>query len=315
MAAPARKKEIQLSVLVDPGKPFAILRDARRLYRTSYPGADFRPVDRAFRLTKRLYEGGFPGYLACAVDYHDFAHSASVFAATSRLLDGCELSGSALGPVLAGEVLVAAMLHDTGYIRAEGDTSGTGAQYTTIHVDRSSAVVLREREAFGLGLQSAARISRMILGTDLERPWGGLVFESEQERMAAEILATADPVGHLAEQVRGREDLLFLYYEFREAGIGGYDSAYDILTKTAGFYQTIRNRLDGTLGRVSDRMKAHFQARHGVSRDLYRETIARQMAYLDAIIADDSTNFRAKLRRLDLPAIERRGAPAPSDGS
>jgi hypothetical protein len=62
-------------------------------------------------------------------------------------------------------------------------------------------------------------------------------------------------------------------------------------------------------------MKAHFQARYGVSLDLYLETIARQMAYLDAIIADDSTNFRAKLRRMDLLSIERRGGRPPSDGS
>ncbi|HOG06966.1 MAG: HD domain-containing protein [Syntrophales bacterium] len=314
MAAPDRKKEIQISILVDPRKPFAILRDAKRLYRTAYPEADFRPVDRAFRLTKRLYEGGFPGYLACAVDYHDFGHSASVFAATSRLLDGCELSGFVLGPTLAGELLIAAMLHDTGYIRAEGDTSGTGAQYTKIHVDRSSAFVLREREAFGLDPQSAARISRMILGTDLERPWEGLVFASGKERIAAEILATADLFGQMADRAY-LEKLLFLYYEFREAGIGGYDSAYDILTKTAGFYKSIQKRLDGTLGRVSGRMKAHFEARYAVPRDLYRETIARQMAYLDAIIADDSTNFREKLRRMDLGAIERRGSHPPSNGS
>ncbi|HOC58631.1 MAG: HD domain-containing protein [Syntrophaceae bacterium] len=292
------KDQVQISIFVDPNQPFAVLRDARRLYRALYGRADFKLVARAFRLTKRLYEGRYPGYLACAVDYHDFTHSIAVFAAASRILDGCELTGISLGPALAGEVLVAAMLHDTGYIRTENDTGGTGAQFTKIHVDRSLDFTLREAEAFGLDQASAARISRMILGTDLARSWDKLVFESEQERIAAEILATADLLGQMADRMY-LEKLLFLYYEFREAGIGGYNCAFDILKKTVEFYASTKNKLDITLGRVSQTMKEHFSARYGVPRDLYRDAIANHMAYVQAIIADDSANFRTKLRRSD----------------
>ena len=290
------KKEIEISILVDPNKPRAILRESRRLYRTSYKNADFKHIDKVFLLTKRLYEGRFPGYLACAVEYHNFAHIAAVFAATSRLIDGCELSGIKLGEAIAGELLIAAILHDTGYIRMEGDTSGTGAQYTKIHVDRSAAFTLREAESFGLSPESAGRIARIILGTDLGRSWETLVFNSEKERIAAEMLAVADLLAQMADRLY-LEKLLFLYHEFREAGIHGYDKAFDILKKTAGFYKLTKNRLDATLGRVSGKMKEHFDARYGVSRDLYREAIVHQMAYLESIIADDSTNFRTKLRR------------------
>lgn len=307
MVTYAPTAEVQVSILVDSNKPFATLRDAKQLYRASYQKADFKQIDKAFRLTKRLYDGCFPGYLACAVEYHDFAHIVTVFAATSRLLDGCELSGIELGPILAGEVLIAAMLHDTGYIRAEGDTRGTGAQYTKIHVDRSSAFTLHEAVAFSLGPESATRISRIILGTDLGQQWETLTFDSEKERIAAEILATADLLGQMADRVY-LEKLLFLYYEFREAGIGGYDSTFGILKKTAGFYEFIKNRLDGVLGRCSGLMKEHFSARYGVPRDLYREAIARQMAYLDSIITDESANFRTKLKRMDWASIESRRA-------
>ncbi len=307
MVAAAPETEIQISILVDPNKPRAIFEDAKRLYRASYPNTDFEHIDKVFLLTQRLYDGRFPGYLACAVEYHDFTHNVAVFAATSRLIDGCELAGIELGPVLAGEVLIAAMLHDTGYIRMEDDTNGTGAQYTKIHVDRSSDFVLREAEAFGLGPDTAARISRIILGTDLGRAWDSLTFDSEKERIAAEILASADLLGQMSDRAY-LEKLLFLYYEFREAGIGGYDSAFDILRKTAVFYESTQKRLDVTLGRVSGQTKKHFKARYGLSRDLYREAISSQMTYLESIIADENTNFRTKLKRMDLVAIESRKA-------
>jgi hypothetical protein len=50
-------------------------------------------------------------------------------------------------------------------------------------------------------------------------------------------------------------------------------------------------------------MNDHFKTRHGVNRDLYSESVIRQMSYLDTIIADDSTNFRKKLRRAAGPGV------------
>jgi hypothetical protein len=296
----------QVSLLVDPSKPQAVLKDAKRFLRESYPDADLRMLERAFVLTKRLFDGRFPGYQACAVEYHNYAHTISVFAAASRLLDGCALAGMGIDSEIAAEVLIAALLHDSGYIKEEGDGAGTGAQYTKVHVDRSAAFALREAEAFRLEPEQAARISRMILGTDLARPLASLERECrlEDERQGIEILAAADLLGQMSDRAY-IEKLLFLYYEFREAGIEGYASAFDILRKTAGFYESTKARLDGPLGRVSGRSREHFAARYGIDRDLYREAIERQMAYLDSILADDTTNFRSKLKRLDLASIER----------
>lgn len=301
------EQEISLSSLIDTAKPRSILSDAKYFYKSSYHKAEFTKIDKAFILAKRLYDGRFRGYLSCAVAYHDYNHSLSVFAATSRLLDGCELSGMTIGPTQAAEALIAALFHDAGYIRAEGDATGTGAQYTKVHVDRSAAFVRREAKALGLSRESAARTARMILATDLARPWAELAFEDEAERDGAMILAAADLIGQMADRAY-LEKLLFLYYEFREAGIGGYDTSFDILKKTAGFYESTRERLDVLLGSVSGRAREHFSARYGIDKDLYREAIARQMAYLDSIIADDTSNFRTKLKRMDLAAIESRFA-------
>jgi hypothetical protein len=302
-----QKGECQLSNLIDPNKPRDVLADAKRFYKTTYPKASFKTVARAFEITRKLYEGRFPGYQACAVEYHDYTHSVAVFGATSRLLDGCALSGLDMSAERAAETLVAALLHDSGYLREKGDDKGSGAQYTKIHVDRSAAFARREASAFGLEAESADRVARIILGTDLARNWEELVLKDEEERLGAEILAAADLLGQMADRAY-LEKLLFLYHEFREAGIGGYDTAFDILRKTAGFYDSTKARLDTTLGRVSGRAKEHFRARYGVDKDLYREAIERQMAYLASILADNTSNFRTKLKRLDLAAIESRQA-------
>jgi hypothetical protein len=303
----SKKGDPQLSTLIDPNKPRDVLQAAKRFYKVNYPRSSFRLVDKAYTITQKLYVGRFPGYQACAVEYHDYTHCVAVFDTASRLIDGCALSGLRLSPERAAETLIAALLHDAGYLRERGDDKGSGAQYTKIHVDRSAAFAQREAAAFGLNEASAARIAHMILATDLARKWDELVLKDEEERLGAEILAAADLLGQMADRAY-LEKLLFLYHEFREAGIGGYDTAFDILRKTASFYESTKARLDGLLGRVSVKAREHFSARFGIDRDLYREAIERQMAYLDTILADDTSNFRTKLKRMDLSAIESRRA-------
>ncbi|MGO8695244.1 MAG: HD domain-containing protein [Rectinemataceae bacterium] len=259
---------------------------------------------RSIRITNRIFQGKFPGYRRCTTEYHDYFHSLEVFSAAARLADGCIIDGISLHAADFADILVAALFHDVGYIQEAGDTEGTGAKYTKIHVDRSAAFVLRYAKTLGFEIERAERIGRIILGTDLAKEWAGLRFLGDAERRAAAILAAADILGQMADR-KYLEKLLFLYYEFQEAGIQAYRTAFDILRKTAAFYESTRERLDGPLGEASWRARAHFARRYGIDRDLYREAVGRQMAYLDQIIADDSTNFRKKLKRLDLEAIER----------
>jgi hypothetical protein len=298
------KKDLQLASYVDLSKPRSLLADARDLFSISFPRREFSPVTRAFNLARDLYQGSFPGYRACAVDYHNHEHTLTVFAAAARLMDGCILAGMAPGPSGGVDTLVAALLHDTGYIQEQGDNEGTGAKYTKVHVERSAAFVRREAAAFCLPPERAERIGRIIRGTDLGRAWESLEFSDDSERLCSEILAAADLLGQMADRTY-LEKLLFLFYEFREAGLAGYETAYDILRKTAGFYEMTGTRLNIALGRVSRRSREHFARRHGIDRDLYREAIDHNMAYLDSIMADDSTNFRVKLKRIDWAAAER----------
>ena len=60
------------------------------LYASRYPGADLAAVERGFADFKSLFEGRYPGYLACDTLYHDMRHTLDMTLATARLVDGHE---------------------------------------------------------------------------------------------------------------------------------------------------------------------------------------------------------------------------------
>jgi len=303
--ATASNPSVDVGSLLDHRKPRDVIAAVQALFRASFPKRDFAPVAAAFPLVSRLFEGAFPGYRACNTEYHDYCHSLEVFSTSARLLDGAMLSGASISGVDAADLLVAALVHDSGYIQEECDLVGTGAKYTSIHVARSAAFIERHAAVFCLDSERAARIARLVLGTELSTPWEKLPFAGEIERICGAILAAADLLGQMSDRAY-LEKLLFLYYEFREAGFDGYATAFDILKKTAGFYSFVQARLDGPLAAASGFARAHFRARLGADRDLFRAAIESQMSYLDSILADDTQNFRRKLKRLDLEAVERR---------
>jgi len=300
----SKKGDIQLASIHDNGNPVRVLAQVRHLFCLFFPARSFSLVADAFNLARHLYNGRFPGYGPCTTEYHDFSHVLDVFAASARLLDGWLIEGGKASPEEAADLLIASLLHDAGYILESGDSGGTGAKYTRTHVGRSSAFVARNASTFHLEDNRADSIGRIILGTDLARPWKDLVFSDKAEEERAAILAAADILGQMGDRIY-LEKLLFLYFEFREAGIEGYSSAYDILQKTLGFYESTKIRLDSTLACTAGLARIHFARRYNVDRDLYREAIQRQMDYLAKIVSDDTANFRTKLKRMDLERIER----------
>jgi len=150
-------------------------------------------------------------------------------------------------------------------------------------------------------------VARLIWSTGLAGEYDDQAWESDDERLAGALLASADLVGQMSDRAY-LERLLFLYYEFREAGFPGYETEFDILRKTLDFYQLTVRRLDGSLGGMRAHARSHFRLRRDLNRDLYAEAMERQMDYLKDILADNSTNFRHKLRRMDLENVRPRVA-------
>ena len=287
----------QLAQIVDSRDYPAVLGAVIGVYDMHYTAGAVE-IRACYRHVELLFSGRFPGYRRCLVQYHDFRHTMDVVLATARLLDGQNLNGPPLEAALARSLLLAALLHDTGYIQEQWDTEGTGARYTTEHEQRSIEFTARNAETLGIPAAELPVLERLILATSLRMDFAAIPYASQPERTAGAILGTADIIAQMADR-EYLEKLLFLYYEFQEAGMPGYDTEFDILRKTRGFYEATRRRLEETLMGVHGLATAHFGERWSRPENLYVEAIERQMAYLDRIIADETTNFRHKLHRGD----------------
>ncbi len=298
-----QKTITQLSQLLDHSIPGAVIKETERIFLFRYDAAGFGAIAHGYDQISRLFHGDFPGYKACNTEYHNFPHTLDVLMATSRLIDGYNLSHAPLPDDLAVDLHLAALLHDTGYIQEAEDVEGTGAKHTRTHVGRSAAFSLTHAASLKIEPEHARLIGRLISCTNIDPMNGQPVFTDENQRIAGAILGTADLLGQMADRAY-LEKLLFLYHELREAGFAEYKTEFDILEKTLGFYTAVRARLEGRLIRMYLEATPHFKVRFGIPRNLYMESVENQIEHLHSIIADDTTNFRKKLKRLDVEKIE-----------
>ncbi len=293
------KKLPQLDKLLLSTEPQTVFHEIRRIFSFNYNDAYFDPIEDTYLLIKHLFDGTFKGYKGCNTDYHNFNHTIDTTLATMRLIDGYNLSSlTHFSLSTAVNLLIASLFHDTGYIQTESDIEGTGAKYTLDHVKRSVELFIRHHEDFGIDPAHIDEISKFIFGTDLGIDINTIPYSSDEQRISTYILATGDLISQMADRTY-LEKLLFLYYEFREAGISGYNTEFDILKKTVSFYDIIKVRLSDTLHEVFSLAKNHFEARFEIDHNLYIEEMEKNIEYLNGIIEDDKSNFRGKLKRWD----------------
>ncbi len=297
----------QLSRLVDGDSPAAVIAEVDGIFGRWFGASAWAPVNAAAVDIMDVFAGRFSGYHACDTDYHDIRHTMAVLLACARLADGRFLERGAFPELLARDLLIAAICHDTGYIRRLDEPGGTGARFTVVHVGRSIEFVRVAGGRWGLDQDSVDSVSRLIWATGLQNDFDGQEWASPEEEEAGALLASADLVGQMADRAY-LEKLLFLYYELKEAGMSGYNTEFDILRKTMGFYELTLGRLDGCLGGVRSLARRHFAERWGVDSDLYAVSMQRQMDYLKTILDDETTNFRRKLKRMDMELSQPRTA-------
>ncbi len=294
-------KKVQLAMLLDHDSPSAILAECRNIFVLNYNAESFDIVENCFHLTKALFKGNFPGYRACNTDYHNLHHTLNCFIATMRLIDGRNISAESIPEEISADLLIAALLHDTGYIQEDWDTTGTGAKYTKIHIERSMEFTKKNAEAFKLNQERRERIISFIECTGLR--FDCRTLSDGDKALACSMLGTADLLSQMSDRAY-LEKLLFLYREFTEAGLEGFETEFDILKKTLAFYESTVVRLNKNLMRCYEFAEYHFRSRFRIKENLYIEAIEKQMDYLQKIIDDNTTNFRNKLKRIDLEQTE-----------
>jgi hypothetical protein len=289
-------KRILLADLVDMDSPTEVLAEVRTILGLLGPEYVFPRVDRAFADVLALYGGTYPGYRRCTTDYHDLRHTTDVFLVLARLMHGALVDGTRITPFMAELALTSALLHDTGYIQTADDLRGTGGKYTFDHVERSIAFLADYFAGAGFSREEEEACRDMVLCTAVTVDVGSIPFVSPEAELLAKMTATADFLGQIADRFY-LEKLLFLYREFREAGMMEYGNELELLRKTVGFYHFFRNRLAHDLGNVQRFLAGHFRERWGIKQDLYQTAVRNNMAYLELVLTHHEEDYRNQLKR------------------
>ena len=285
-----------LSRILKDNNPNTIQNEIKKIYKNYYSGSGFKKVKRCIPQVTLLFNGKFKGYRECNTDYHDLTHTLDALLAAMRLVDGYNLKNKPLSEEMTNNLLIATLFHDTGYIQEDTDREGTGAKYTSNHVERSINFLNKNFLVFGITKENNDVIGRIIKCTGLSVDLDTISFKDPSERICGSILGTADLLGQMSARDY-LEKLLFLYYEFKEANIPGFNTEFDILRKTIDFYEITNKRFSIALNNMFEYAQIHFNTRYNCDRNLYAEAINKNINYIHRIIEDESTNFRHKLKR------------------
>jgi hypothetical protein len=290
-------QNIQLSKLVPIKNSEDLIKEVKKVFAYHYPPDSFERISRHFLLIEDLFTGEFNGYKICNTQYHDLWHTLDTLLTAARILDGYNIKEEKIPIDISLNLFSACLMHDTGYIQEMGDDEGTGAKYTKIHVKRSNVFVKKNHDIFEISKKALKMINNFINCSGFQADMHSLPFSNNQEKVCGAILATADLLSQMADRTY-LEKLLFLYYEFKEAGISGYNTEYDIIRNTINFYQNTKTRFKNELLSIYQYVQYHFKERFKIDKNLYIDAINKHIAYINKIMKDESTNFRHKLHRI-----------------
>jgi hypothetical protein len=218
--------DLKLADLVDMTSPQKTLNEVRYIVGAIAPDFDFRPLSNIFYDVYRLFRGEYAGYRACYTEYHNCQHTTDTFIALARLAHGYIISGGVVLPHHLFLGLTAALMHDTGYIQTEEDCEGTGAKYIREHVSRGLSFMEKHLHRQGYSPEDISFCSHCMtfIGITPE-PVSLEQIENltPEELLMGKLLGTADVLGQIADRMY-LEKLIFLFYEFREGDVPGYES-------------------------------------------------------------------------------------------
>jgi hypothetical protein len=283
------------SLFINSDPEIVWLKAASIIYRIN-PDFDPTYTRTVFGDVLRLFRGEYPGYGPIKTLYHDLHHTLDVFLCAVRLMHGVHVAGTHLTNDEMTLIMIAALMHDVGYMQPCGEETGTGAQHTQSHVRRGIEFMrpyILERQ---LPAHFANALAPMILSTDFSLKFPRIEFPDDRTRLLGKIVATADLAGQMADRTY-LEKLLFLFLEFKEAHFGNFQSMHDMLCQTKKFYEFTWEKLDNEHDGMYANLAFHFKDTLGVENNYYLESIGKNIAYLSQVIALDEAEYQSMLKR------------------
>ena len=269
---------------VDVADPESVLAAVKGILEKRYPQRPFRILDRLFADVGRLYRGKYPGFHRCETDYHDLQHVLDVTLAFTRLADGYEEEhegNQCLGPELCLMGVIAALFHDSGYIRRTADKiHHHGAEYTKVHVSRSAQFMAEYLPTIGLGHHTDLA-TKIVHFTGYELSPESIALQDHRHHVVGALVGTADVIAQMADHEYLQKCYQNLYREFEIAGVTKckdsegniqviYASPEELLRKTPHFMRSIvADRLDGYFAGRYRYVESHFDGANPYMKALH----------------------------------------------
>jgi hypothetical protein len=218
----------------------------------------------------------------------------------ARMMDGYERSAGRndkFGPRLFIFGVIAALLHDIGYLRHRNDTAHRkGAEYTLKHVSRGGKFI--EDYMHVVGMADLAPVAGQIVHfTGYERPVDRIKVPNTTFRLLGNMLGTADIIAQMSDRCYLEKCRDRLYPEFVAGGLATseaqeklnsalFSSAADLVFKTPNFYRGARARLNELLGGVYKYAEHHFG-----NQNLYLNEIDNNVRYAQSIAREQDLSL------------------------
>lgn len=247
---------------IDTENPIAVAEAVKALFFVTGGVESFPLIDRSVADVAKMFNGDYPGYQAIDMEYHGMDHTFQVTLCMAHLLKGrSETSDQpAFGNRERELAILAALLHDTGFLKEEGDDSGTGAKYTFVHEQRSCIFARKYLPELGCTPPEILDICSAVMCTGPRNRIADVSFQREEARQIALLLVTADYLAQMS-AADYLEKLPKLYLEFMEAFEWGdvppekrpYQSLRQFLEMTPDFWNKyVLPLLDGEAEGVYD---------------------------------------------------------------
>ncbi len=223
----------------------SLITEARAHLQTVSPGASFALIESVALLVDTLFAGRHPDYQKADLKYHNLEHTLLATQCFIDLAEGRYRHGvqPAFNEREFSLGCAAILMHDSGYLKTWDDRQGTGAKYTTSHVERSCVMASRFLPGLGVDPDELNGVMNAIRCTGISSQISALTFQTDIERLTGCMVPTADYLGQMADPAYP-EKLPALYAEFEESNDFNqvpqekrmFRSAKELMAKTGGFW-------------------------------------------------------------------------------
>jgi len=254
---------------VDTKKPDLVLKEVVNLFHSLYPHEECDQIPYLFDKLQEMLLGNHPDYEALDVAYHDLEHMMQVTLCMARLMKNQTIHNSEDEALNARDFIIGisgAILHDIGYLKLRGDSSGTGAKYSFFHEKRGCNMAAIELEKIDWSSDEILLVQNMICCTGPRAVIAAIPFKSSKDEFLGKSLCIADYVGQMSDYAYV-EKLPLLFMEFKESDDYRdipldkrlFHSAEELLEKTPGFWGFIKNtKLDDECDHLYEYLKSPY---------------------------------------------------------